>query len=342
MQTACLIYFISGKLAVRVLITYYGKVKLKLKLHRHMRQLEQAKKSFPEVYLIVGIPGDGDTHLQKGLTVLTDRQRYDTVRHCRWVDEVIEDSPWVVNPDFLAEYKIDYVAHDDIPYAGTDGTADIYKSLKEAGVFLVTQRTEGISTSGIITRIIRDYDKYLIRNFSRGVSRQELNVSWLKKNELDFRRHIADFRDSIKHNIVSTRQELNKYLSPRGDDGDVESVRSTPSAIARNLGLLRKRRRVNGSNSALQSPVSPMLVGSEEPSPLLQAADGSELGDDDEDDDDDKNLLLGLPLLLNGVKSWMGNRKSGGGLGSASDDEELTAASPASATAVENSEAKDD
>ncbi|KAK9451650.1 uncharacterized protein V1518DRAFT_369300, partial [Limtongia smithiae] len=160
----------------------------------HMRQLEQAKKAFPEVYLICGIPNDEITHRKKGLTVLTDRQRAETLRHCRWVDEIIENSPWEVTPEFLEEHKIDYVAHDDIPYAGGNGVDDIYQPIKEAGKFLVTQRTEGISTSYIITKIIRDYDKYLIRNFSRGVTRQELNVSWLKKNEIDFRRHIADFR----------------------------------------------------------------------------------------------------------------------------------------------------
>ncbi|KAK9467505.1 hypothetical protein V1512DRAFT_199646, partial [Lipomyces arxii] len=160
----------------------------------HMRQLEQAKKAFPDVFLICGVPNDEITHREKGLTVLTDRQRADTLRHCRWVDEIIENAPWIVTPEFLAKHSIDYVAHDDLPYAGAGGTADIYRPLKEAGMFLTTERTEGISTSDIITTIIRDYDKYLIRNFSRGVTRQELNVSWLKKNELDFKRHIADFR----------------------------------------------------------------------------------------------------------------------------------------------------
>ncbi|KAK9453487.1 cytidylyltransferase-domain-containing protein [Dipodascopsis uninucleata] len=173
----------------------------------HMRQLEQAKKAFPDVYLICGIPNDIDTHQKKGLTVLTDKQRAETLRHCRWVDEIIENAPWEVTSEFLAEHQIDYVAHDDIPYAGSEGTTDIYQPIKEAGKFLTTQRTEGISTSYIITKIIRDYDKYLIRNFSRGVTRQELNVSWLKKNELDFRRHIADFRDSLKQNISSTQKE---------------------------------------------------------------------------------------------------------------------------------------
>lgn len=165
----------------------------------HMKQLEQCKKSFPNVTLICGIPSDKVTHKLKGLTVLTDQQRCETLMHCKWVDEVIPDAPWCVTPEFLDEHKIDYVAHDDIPYESADSD-DIYKPIKQMGKFLTTQRTNGISTSDIITKIIRDYDKYLMRNFARGATRQELNVSWLKKNELEFKKHIQDFRSYFKKN----------------------------------------------------------------------------------------------------------------------------------------------
>ena len=81
-----------------------------------MRQLEQAKTAFPDVYLLVGVTGDAETHKRKGLTVLTGAERAETVRHCKWVDEVIPNCPWIVTPDFLEKHRIDYVAHDDLPY----------------------------------------------------------------------------------------------------------------------------------------------------------------------------------------------------------------------------------
>ncbi|ETS74651.1 hypothetical protein PFICI_13135 [Pestalotiopsis fici W106-1] len=177
----------------------------------HMRQLEQAKKAFPDVYLLVGVTGDEETHRRKGLTVLSGMERAETVRHCKWVDEVIENCPWIVTPEFLDEHQIDYVAHDDIPYGADEGD-DIYKPIKEAGKFLVTQRTEGVSTTGIITKIVRDYEKYIARQFKRGASRQELNVSWLKKNELDLKRHVNDLRDNIRTNWTTTGQELSREL----------------------------------------------------------------------------------------------------------------------------------
>ncbi|KAI8624839.1 cytidylyltransferase [Xylariaceae sp. FL1651] len=177
----------------------------------HMRQLEQAKKAFDNVYLLVGVTGDEETHKRKGLTVLSGPERAETVRHCKWVDEVIENCPWIVTPEFLEKHQIDYVAHDDIPYGAAEGD-DIYASIKKEGKFLVTQRTEGVSTTGIITKIVRDYEKYIARQLKRGTSRQELNVSWLKKNELDLKRHVQDLRDNIRANWTTTGQELSREL----------------------------------------------------------------------------------------------------------------------------------
>ena len=66
-------------------------------------------------------------------------------------EQVIENAPWAVTPEFLEKHRIDYVAHDDLPY-GSGDVADIYEPIKKLGKFLPTKRTEGISSSDMITR----------------------------------------------------------------------------------------------------------------------------------------------------------------------------------------------
>ena len=69
-----------------------------------------------------------------------------------------------------------------------------------------------ILLSSLLPRIVRDYEKYIARQFRRGTSRQELNVSWLKKNELELKRHVQELRDNIRTNWTTTGQELGREL----------------------------------------------------------------------------------------------------------------------------------
>jgi choline-phosphate cytidylyltransferase len=122
------------------------------------------------------------------------------------------------------------------------------RELKES-VLLVSLRskyTKSFSEPANIIRIVRDYEKYIARQFKRGTSRQELNVSWLKKNELDLKRHVSEMRDAIRSNWTTTGQELGKELrqfwqasrpgSPARltsyDDSPKSSSLTSPSALS--------------------------------------------------------------------------------------------------------------
>jgi len=183
----------------------------------HARQLMQAKNVFPksEVYLLVGVCSDELTQAKKGNTVMDEGERYDALRHCRYVDEVVREAPWVLDDAFLTKHKIDFVAHDDVPYTIGSGT-DIYAGLKEKGMFVATQRTEGVSTSDVIARIVRDYDIYIQRNYARGYTRKDLNVSFLR----DQRIKIENFGDKVKDKIGKGEKLLFSFLKSFGGEHD--------------------------------------------------------------------------------------------------------------------------
>lgn len=52
---------------------------------------------------------DKDTHSKKGKTVFTHAERAESLRHCRWVDQVVEEAPWVITQEFIDKYQVNSV-----------------------------------------------------------------------------------------------------------------------------------------------------------------------------------------------------------------------------------------
>ena len=107
-------------------------------------------------------------------------ERLKSVEACKWVDEIVPNCPWVCTVEFMKERNIDFIAHDAIPYTSGSSDGDVYRASKEAGMFLPTLRTDGISTSSLIRRIVGDRDDLILRNVQRGDSLDSLNVSHME------------------------------------------------------------------------------------------------------------------------------------------------------------------
>lgn len=52
----------------------------------HAWLFEQIKKLLPDCYLIVGVCSDKDIEENKGSVVMSEAERIESVKHCKWVD----------------------------------------------------------------------------------------------------------------------------------------------------------------------------------------------------------------------------------------------------------------
>lgn len=44
---------------------------------------------------------------------------------------MVRDAPWVITPEFLEKHRIDYVAHDALPYSDATGQGnDVYELVR--------------------------------------------------------------------------------------------------------------------------------------------------------------------------------------------------------------------
>ncbi|KNC85328.1 ethanolamine-phosphate cytidylyltransferase [Sphaeroforma arctica JP610] len=117
----------------------------------HANSLRQAKAMSD--YLIVGVHTDEDIMKNKGPTVATQEERYKMVRACKWVDEVYEGAPYVTQLAMMDKENIDFVVHGNDITCDADGN-DCYQEIKDAGRYRECQRTQGVSTTDLVGRML--------------------------------------------------------------------------------------------------------------------------------------------------------------------------------------------
>lgn len=178
----------------------------------HYRLFKSVKEKFPNSIIIVGVSGDEETIRLKGQTLMNESERTESVSHCKWVDKVICPCPWIVNQQFLDKHNIDYVAHDGAPYVSAN-SCDIYDFVKAQGKFIATQRTKGISTTGLINRIIVRYNEFVLRNLKRGVKRKELGVSWAREKSLKLGHSMDKTTENVKKWMDNPQSFIDDFLT---------------------------------------------------------------------------------------------------------------------------------
>ncbi|XP_076895980.1 ethanolamine-phosphate cytidylyltransferase-like [Bidens hawaiensis] len=121
----------------------------------HCNALRQARALGYE--LIVGVVSDAEIIANKGPPVTPLNERMLMVSAVKWVDEVIPDAPYAITEEFMRklfdEYNIDYIIHGDDPCILPDGT-DAYALAKKVGRYKQIKRTEGVSSTDIVGRML--------------------------------------------------------------------------------------------------------------------------------------------------------------------------------------------
>lgn len=121
----------------------------------HCNALRQARALGDQ--LVVGVVSDAEITVNKGPPVTPLKERMIMVNAVKWVDEVIPDAPYAITEDFMKklfdEYNIDFIIHGDDPCVLPDGT-DAYALAKKAGRYKQIKRTEGVSSTDIVGRML--------------------------------------------------------------------------------------------------------------------------------------------------------------------------------------------
>jgi ethanolamine-phosphate cytidylyltransferase len=106
------------------------------------------------------------------------------VAGCKFVDEVVPGCPYVMNEAYvnyvIQKFKIDYVVHGDDPCI-VDGK-DVYEAAKKAGKYQSIPRTEGVSTTDIVGRMLvmtKDHHHATSGSANASTTGQRDDSTWL-------------------------------------------------------------------------------------------------------------------------------------------------------------------
>ncbi|VEU34875.1 unnamed protein product [Pseudo-nitzschia multistriata] len=107
-------------------------------------------------HLVVGVNSDESITECKAAPLMNNEERLAMVKSCKFVDQVVPNTPYIMKKEYIdyifETYNVDYIIHGDDPCI-VDGR-DVYETAKKAGKFRTIPRTEGVSTTDILGRML--------------------------------------------------------------------------------------------------------------------------------------------------------------------------------------------
>jgi choline-phosphate cytidylyltransferase len=125
--------------------------------HRgHLESLKICKNLHKNVYLIVGINGDEGATSYKRKPIYKEDDRYEIIKHIKFVDEIIENPPFIITEEFLDKYNIDYVVHGFSNSNDSNKQSIFFEIPQKLNKFREIPYYNEISTTDIINKIVKN------------------------------------------------------------------------------------------------------------------------------------------------------------------------------------------
>jgi len=179
----------------------------------HFNAIRQAKQLCD--VLVIGVVSDEEVIHHKGPPVMNLQERVEIVSACKWVDEVAtDDIPYNPTIELIDRLNCQYVAHGDDLALSADGT-DCYSIIKDAGRMRTFKRTQGISTTDIVGRLLLVAKNPLRRqsmDFKR-LSGDEMITSQNIENVVSEEAKEASPNDGPKVQLMQTTRRIRQFSS---------------------------------------------------------------------------------------------------------------------------------
>ncbi|KAL9235715.1 hypothetical protein vseg_010454 [Gypsophila vaccaria] len=183
----------------------------------HCNALRQARALGD--HLVVGVVSDHEITSNKGPPVTPLHERMIMVKAVKWVDEVIPDAPYAITEDFMKklfdEYNIDYIIHGDDPCLLPDGS-DAYALAKSAGRYKQIKRTEGVSSTDIVGRMLLCVRE---RSLNEKSNHSSLQRQFSHGHSQKFEDGVASVGTRISH-FLPTSRRIVQFSNGKGPKPD--------------------------------------------------------------------------------------------------------------------------
>lgn len=176
--------------------------------HGHANAILQSKQHGS--YLVAGVHSDEDIELNKGPTVMKLNERFVAIQSNKWVDKVVANAPYVTDPVWMDRENCWWVVHGDDITTDANGN-DCYDAVRKAGRLRLVKRTEGVSTTDLISIIMTSSKKHY------------LEVSDVWKDEELIKNFATDRDGKTAYNNVWVNEEGDKLkILQQVDLGDLD------------------------------------------------------------------------------------------------------------------------